>query len=169
MLPGEIMKVTLRRAVMIRATAFFLTFIISLTAYSSYHVYFGWQAAFVASAAQGRTRVMKWMYMVGVDVNAPGCEKRQCLLPTVSAAWGGHDEALQFLLDHGGDVNKTGTFGITPLMIAAYCGSNSTVRLLLSRGADPNIATANGETALTFAKDKHRVETIRLLEEAGAR
>jgi len=163
------MKRFLTRTLLLRVTAFGLTFVLSVTAFTAYKIYVNWQSVFVSAAFEGRSRTMKIMYAVGADVNAPGCETRYCLTPTVAAAWGGHTDILEFLLDHGADVNRTGRFGTTPLMMAAYFGNTETVHLLLTRGANPNIITDEGETALSFAKQKQRWKTIRLLEEAGAR
>lgn len=53
------------------------------------------------------------------------------------AALNGHDESVEWLLDHGADVTGAPYLGMTPLHFAAQFGRLSTVRLLLARGADP--------------------------------
>ena len=67
--------------------------------------------------------------MLGVDVNAPGCEFSSCFNAIWAAAYGGYDDEIEFLLERGADPNaRPSKFRTTALMVAAYQGHESTVR-----------------------------------------
>ena len=163
------MKRTTSRAVAIRLAPFLLALIVSLVLGRAHSIYVNRQAVFIWAAYEGDITRMKVMYSLGVDVNEPACPARRCITPLVDAGWGGHPEAIQFVLDRGADVNKSGKFGETALMMAAYCGYDDSVELLLSRGADMNTTDRNGNTALSFAKQREHQTTIDLLRRAGAK
>jgi ankyrin repeat protein len=132
-------------------------------------MYVNRQSVFISAAYDGQTIRMRAMYALGVDVNAPACQHRRCYNPIVAAGWGGHPAAIQYLLDRGADINKSGKFGKTALMMAAYRGDSDSVALLLSRGADVNTKDRDGSSALSLAKQEGYRETIDLLRRAGAK
>lgn len=117
---------------------------------------------------RGNLKLMKVMYLIGVDVNTPACDSWRCPSPIVLAAWYGQNEAVLYLLDKGADVNTNKNWGNTALMMAAFGGKESTVKLLLSKGADVNIEN-DGMSALTWAKRKEHKNIIKILREAGAK
>ena len=103
------------------------------------------------------------------------------------AAFHGHWQLCQFLIESGADVNHAGDTGETPLH-AALCKANrpvyhEVVKVLLAKGADPNAATrasvetdcfmrdcrTKGETPLHRAAAFASEPTIDLLLNAGAR
>ncbi len=104
-----------------------------------------------------------------------------------AAAFHGHWQLVQFLVERGADVNSAhASTGETPLH-SALCKANRPVydhivRILLARGADPNRTTTHdvatdsfmrdartkGETALHRAAAFAGEETIRRLLDAGA-
>ena len=72
-----------------------------------------------------------------IDDTEFGCGYR----PLHYAAYNGHDEVCQFLLnDPSVNLNCTTTNNCTALFLAAQQGRSSTVKLLLSQGADPTVA-----------------------------
>lgn len=77
-------------------------------------------------------------------------------------------EGLQFLLDHGADVNVRSYNGRTALYIAAANGRDRHVEMLLGAGADPSIASDWGESPLAAARGKGHASVERLLLAAGA-
>jgi ankyrin repeat protein len=162
------MKPISLRAVSVRALAFLVTFHLAVGIFYSLQFYEDRQAIFVGQAYFGRLWVMKAAYLLGVDVDRPGCEWHYCYPAIWIAASGGYNDEIEFLLDHGADANAITNYGGLPLMAAARSGHESTVQLLLSRGADVN-AERDGDTALTLAKRREYPRIVRLLKAAGAR
>jgi hypothetical protein len=75
---------------------------------------------------------------VGWPPGPPAGEDGQTILDEAlgHAAHNGRDDAVQWLLAHGADVDGAPYLGLTPLHFAAQFGRVSTVRLLLEHGAD---------------------------------
>lgn len=75
---------------------------------------------------------------------------------------------MEWLLDKGASVNKTGLYGDTALMRATKFAHLSIVTLLLERGADRGIKCREGEwegmTALDIARERSHYEVVALLE-----
>ena len=156
------------RTVSIYFGTFLFTMVVSLGLTFVRSIYINRQAVFISAAFDGRVRVMRGLELFGVDVKAPACKYKGCLLPLVAAAWGGEREAVRFLIERGADVNDGGRLDKTPLMMASYFGETEVVKLLLTHGADVNQVNSDGETALDFAKQKGQSSVIRLLRQAGA-
>lgn len=156
------------KAFTLRFVAFLIALIAGVSFGLAHYVYKHRQGVFTTAAFMGNRFQMKAAYALGVDVNAAGCEFRTCFNAMWGAAYGGYDDEIQFLVEHGADVNarfpKSRT---TALMVASYQGHESTVRLLLRHGSDPN-ETIEGETALSCAKQKGHSEIVQLLKQAGA-
>jgi ankyrin repeat protein len=155
-------------------TVYFIAFLVTLSGsmvltFARYSAYVSPQSVFVSAAWSGRLRIMRVAEMLGAEVDKPACENRHCLLPLVTAAWGGNEEAVEFLLDRGANLNDGGRLEVTPLMFASYCGHTKIVKLLLDRGADVNMTDSMGNTALSFARQKNQRRVISLLLQAGAR
>lgn len=80
----------------------------------------------------------------------------------------GHTQAIQALIQHGGNVNaQHPKSGVTALMIAARKGDVAVLRGLLQAGAQPNIQ-AKGVTALDLARQHGHDEVVTALINAGA-
>ena len=79
-------------------------------------------------------------------INDPG----QRLLYVAASA--GQLQVVNFLLDHGADINLV-SGGDTPLNAATAHGNKAMVELLLGRGADVNARTTTGGTVLHTAVD----------------
>jgi ankyrin repeat protein len=65
------------------------------------------------------------------------------------AAFYGHVDAVQLLLEHGADVDARGADSATALHRAAESGHAEVVRVLLDGGATPSATDDDGRTALT--------------------
>ena len=113
--------------------------------------------------------------------------------PLHIAAWHGHTDAAEFLLEHGAKINARCGSNRTPLHYAIEAGSQETRQLLLDKGADVDITIAsilgmtdrvkdmlakdpklandssNGHTPLEWAAWGERVDVARILLEHGAR
>ena len=156
------------KAFILRFFAFVIALIAGLGIGLAHFIYEHRQGMFTSAAFVGNRFQMKAAYALGVDVNAAGCEYRTCFNAMWGAAYGGYDDEIQFLVEHGAAVNaRSPKSRTTALMSASYKGKESTVRLLLSHGADPN-ETIEGETALSYAKQKGHWEIVQLLKQAGA-
>lgn len=151
-----------------RFFAFLIALVAGLSLNLGRQIYEYRQGIFTSAAFLGNRFQMKAAYALGVDVNAAGCEFSTCFNAMWGAAYGGYDDEIQFLVDHGADVNATPVKSrMTALMAASFKGKESTVRLLLSLGSDPN-AMVDGETALSYANQKGHSQIVQLLKQAGA-
>jgi glutaminase len=89
------------------------------------------KAALICSAAMfNDVNEMKRLLALGVNINAKNCDYRSALH---LAAAEGSKEALEFLLDHGADINIKDRWYQTPLAIAKALGYDDIVALLQAR------------------------------------
>ncbi|KAI0176961.1 ankyrin repeat-containing domain protein [Pestalotiopsis sp. NC0098] len=95
----------------------------------------------------------------GNNVN-PRCKAEDSAL--WEAAFQGHQEMVQLLLQHGAFVNVCNGRGTTPLMWACGRGHTAVVELLLDAGADLSIHDKDGRKAIDWAKpgDKDQIAQI---------
>lgn len=97
------------------------------------------------------------------------------LSPLHWAASQGQKEGIEYMLNHGADINAQASNGYTPLMYAA--NHLEAVEILLKHKADPSIATeSDGTTALMIAAHggwgvnrDSSLEIVKLLVKSGAK
>lgn len=77
--------------------------------------------------------------------------------------------AIDYLVQHGVDVNERGRDGTTALMMAAKLGYEAVVDALLKNRADVDFVTNNSQTALGYAIAHGHTKIEELLRNAGAR
>ncbi|YCH19622.1 ankyrin repeat domain-containing protein [Arthrobacter sp. D1-29] len=63
------------------------------------------------------------------------------------AAYHGHAETVQLLLQHGGEANTANDRGQTPLAGAAFKGYADVAKVLLQAGADPDAGSPSARAA----------------------
>ncbi len=77
---------------------------------------------------------------------------------------------MQYLLDHGADVNARNYIQLSPLLVAVDSGKVEIARLLVSKGADMLPRIQYGKTywpPLQLAVRKQNLEMVKALLEAG--
>src|ERR1051326_6410856 len=80
----------------------------------------------------------------------------------------GHVEVMQYLIDHGADINVAENVeGWTPIMSAACSGSAEPVRLLIKRGAFLEARRKDGSEAIHIAASFGREFTVLQLIQSG--
>jgi ankyrin repeat protein len=84
------------------------------------------------------------------------------------AAYHGHDEIAQALIDCGADPDRRNLRGQTPLGGVAFKGYVTIATILLDAGADLNADQGHGMTPLMLASLFGRTEMVKLLQERGA-
>lgn len=80
----------------------------------------------------------------------------------------GRLDIVEFLIEHGADVNGTNLFNNNTLMIAAYKGHHLVVNTLLENGSRPNDQALCGATALHYAAESGHLDVVLALLDKGA-
>lgn len=125
-------------------------------------------ARLIAAAKSGNLAAVAQQVDKGMPVDATDGEV-DAYTALGWAAYHGHRDVAERLLERGARIDAQNRRGYSPLMAAAQGGHGEVVRLLLEKGANPNLATRNGDTALLYAAMFADAETVRALLERGAR
>uniref|UniRef100_A0A8C2J7T6 Ankyrin repeat and sterile alpha motif domain containing 3 n=1 Tax=Cyprinus carpio TaxID=7962 RepID=A0A8C2J7T6_CYPCA len=88
--------------------------------------------------------------------------------PLMYAAYIGHDNIANLLLETGVSVNATTSKGLTPLMLAASCGNESIAYFLLQQGAQHECKDVRGWTALLHSTATGHQQMVKFLLEHHA-
>jgi uncharacterized protein len=121
------------------------------------------------AAASGRIDRLK--ALVAMDRAVVNRLSMDGATPLGLAAFLANCETVQFLLDHGADIDMLCTnpaFPFTALHSAMAAGHRDTVDLLLARGANVNVREGGGFTVLHEAAVLGSVEYVQLLMAHGA-
>ena len=113
-------------------------------------------------------RIMRKLVLDGADVNSKDIYGKTPLIVVINFSIHEHVEDVQFLLDHGAEVNARDDSGFTALMYASGRARVQTVQALLDNGADLEAQNGNGETALILASSVRHTEMVHLLLDRGA-
>jgi uncharacterized protein len=124
-------------------------------------------AKLIAAAKKGDVEAVKKQLKKGIKVDAT-TDELDAYTALGWAAYYGHKDVAELLLEEGASIDVQNLSGYTPLMAAAQTGHNRLVRFLLEKGANPNMATKNGDTALIYASMFGNAETVQALLEKGA-
>jgi ankyrin repeat protein len=101
----------------------------------------------------------------GADANI--AEHRTREAPGHKAAKYGHTYVLEYLLEHGAEIDRPGPGGMTMLHIAAQQGHTEIAALLIAHGADINARTDAGLTPLSYATENGQAAIVQLLATSG--
>ncbi|KAM9851000.1 uncharacterized protein ankrd50l [Aulostomus maculatus] len=125
-----------------------------------------------AAGTKGYGEVACLLLERGAD---PGHRDHDGMTPLLLAAYEGHDDIVELLLEAGADVDETaGPSGsapaaaaVTPLLAAAAMGHMKTVSRLLFWGAAVDAIDCEGRTALCLAAARGSTEVVRSLLDRG--
>jgi len=118
-----------------------------------------------SAVKDGRKDIIEWLFCLhsDLDVNSED-ENGSSLLH--DAAFNGHVNVMEFLIDHGADVEAENAIGKTPLFMLATMGHTEAMRWLVNeKGASVEARDNNGRTPIFSANDKGNVESIKYLKE----
>ncbi|KAK7494684.1 hypothetical protein BaRGS_00014082 [Batillaria attramentaria] len=116
-----------------------------------------------------RVEVAKLLVTSGASVNKQGqsgCKERPLHLALDTQIY--NHELVEFLLEHGAEVDGQDVHGTTPLHKACFLGDADAVKILLSAGASVTAADFTGKTALHLAVEKTHYELASYLLVQGA-
>ncbi len=101
--------------------------------------------------------MVKLLLSHGANPNTADADYNQAT-PMTRAAYVGSAQVLKLLIDAGGEVNKKGLLGNTPLNVVLKEGHvNGSITLLLQNGADPTLLNEGRETAVEIAGRENRI------------
>lgn len=124
------------------------------------------QYPIIIAAYRGHAAAVKLLHESGADINVSVSSAKKHLngaTALLAAAENGSNDTVNYLLDHGADIECKNIFDATPLTKAAIFGHSETVSLLLSRGANPLITTTNSRTLISLSHTNGHVETLKIL------
>ena len=134
------------------------------------------------AAGAGNIEAVKQHLAAGADVNGPDrrgwtplhqadVRKKRSggWTPLHYAAYGGHKEIAELLIDNNADVSAKDQSRTTPLHYVVAGGHKKAAELLIGKGADVNTKDAAGMTPLDFSIIYNHPEIADLLRKHGGK
>jgi ankyrin repeat protein len=118
------------------------------------------------TASAGNFLLLKLLIRSGADVSAHS--KGKTVLHSAARSRQDSGKIVQFLLDHGAEIDLPDIYGETALHKAIGEGNRQIVRTLLDKGASLGWVKSSGSTALHIAAISGDVDTVQLLLDRGA-
>ncbi len=103
----------------------------------------------VMAAVDGNLEAVQLFVQAGYSVNEKGSDGSSVL---VSAAMFGKYDVVDWLIDHGADVNASDGAATALHRLADKCDATPTILKLIAKGAKTDVKTAGGATALQIAE-----------------
>ncbi len=121
--------------------------------------------AVIKAAKRGDLKTVK--LLINRDAALLAATDKDASMPLHCAAWKGHAEVVEYLLDQGASINahnENTHWGTTPLHAATHGNQRQVAELLLDRGAERESKNLNGRTPVeeTFV---HNAIAVRKLFE----
>ncbi len=124
-----------------------------------------WEAAQTGNLANAQAALK-----AGADLNALDTRTNQNGRTALNYAAEKNQAALiQWLVEHGAEVNRANNTGFTPLHHAAEAGSLAAAEMLLKLGANVKATTQRGATPLMIAGARGKTDVAAMLEKAGGK
>lgn len=121
--------------------------------------------ALLRAASSGLVAEVRRLLKCGVSSNGkPGKD-----IPLISAARGGHAEAVKALISSGANIDCISHDGKTALGWASALGRLDIIKVLCDDGADTASLDRESRTVISHAAESGREEGVRLLIDLGAR
>lgn len=95
-------------------------------------------------------------------------DPRRATNAVICAMLSGHCKILDFILGHGGDIDRSTRSGRNALATAVSLGRRDLVHVIISRGANVNRPTTDDRTALCLATTMCRLDLVKTLVNNGA-
>ncbi|GBG55292.1 hypothetical protein SPFL3102_00718 [Sporomusaceae bacterium FL31] len=119
----------------------------------------------VKYAGRGNKEVTNLFLQAGMSPNSYRISDG--FTPLMAAASFGRLEIINFLIEHGADVNAKDKDGQTALMKAVAYNYPQAAKILLQAGADSSTRDTRGNTASSLAAEKKDPEVLKLLPQAA--
>jgi ankyrin repeat protein len=88
--------------------------------------------------------------------------------PLSTAYYNKKQDIVEYLLEHGADIDKQDGIGFTVLITACFTDDYDGANYFIEHGANVNIQDVDGYTALMLACQKGDIQIVRLLINSGA-
>jgi hypothetical protein len=115
----------------------------------------------VMAAVEGKLDEVELFVEAGYSVDTKSTDGSPAI---VSAAMFGNLAVVDWLIDHGADVNASDGASTALHRLADKCDATPTIRKLIAKGAKTNIKTAGGATPRQLAEWANCKETLAILK-----